>query len=149
MHKKFMSSKILTREKVWEFLKIKTWGSILSKEPSHQSCSWIQYVWRHRSWWHPMSWWRHRSCSWIQYVWRHRSWWRHRWRCWRKDVPGTCSHSYFAKLKMFFVLFEKLKKESSIHNKTGLQPVSRPVERVHYLEGRLGVQTVTLLAMHI
>ena len=43
-------------------------------------------------------------------------------------------------------------------NKTGLQPVSRPVERVHYLGGGVGVQspfdaiavqTVTLLAMHV
>ena len=43
-------------------------------------------------------------------------------------------------------------------NKTGLQPVSRPVEWVHYLGGGVGVQspfeaiavqTVTLLAMHV
>ena len=43
-------------------------------------------------------------------------------------------------------------------NNTGLQPVSRPVEWVHYLGGRVGVQksveaiavqTVTLLAMHV
>ena len=46
----------------------------------------------------------------------------------------------------------------SIYNKTGLQPVSRLVEWVHYLGDRVGVQspfdaiavqTVTLLAMHI
>ena len=44
------------------------------------------------------------------------------------------------------------------NNKTGLQPVSRPVERVYYLGGGVGVQslfdpiavqTVTLLAMHV
>ena len=44
------------------------------------------------------------------------------------------------------------------NNKTGLQPVSRPVEWVHYLRGGVGVQspfeaiavqTVTLLAMHV
>ena len=41
---------------------------------------------------------------------------------------------------------------------TGLQPFSRPVERVHYLGGgvgvqspfdAIGVQTVTLLDMHV
>ena len=43
-------------------------------------------------------------------------------------------------------------------NKTGLQPVLRPVEHVHYLGGGVGVQslfdaiavqTVTLLATHV
>ena len=34
-------------------------------------------------------------------------------------------------------------------NKTGLQPVSRPVERVHYLGGGVGVQsTVDAIAVH-
>ena len=39
----------------------------------------------------------------------------------------------------------------NLNNKTGLQPVSRPVERVHYLGGwnAIAVQPVTLLAMHV
>ena len=46
----------------------------------------------------------------------------------------------------------------TLQNKTGLQPISRPVERVHYLWGvewrgsstfdAIAVQTVPLLAMH-
>ena len=28
-----------------------------------------------------------------------------------------------------------------MHNKTGLQPISRPVERDYYLGGRVGVQS--------
>ena len=61
--------------------------------------------------------------------------------CGDRDIPGYYARLDFPEVADFV---RSVKPSQSKGNKTGLQPVSRPVKRVHYLGGGVGVQKVSL-----
>ena len=61
--------------------------------------------------------------------------------CGDRDIPGYYARLDFPEVADFV---RSVKPSQSKGNKTGLQPVSRPVEWVHYLGGGVGVQKVSL-----